>query len=110
MKASFMEAFQHVQYVSDDPKNIPPVPSANATNRIFPRLISLLKSLQAKVATLTAEKASDSFKNGTSNNMINPKTVHNFKHYYWYCGCCTHWRCNFKNKKIGHVECYLQVS
>lgn len=108
-KHNFEQALNLLKREAGNEENDPPPAlylSINHTPTVD--VFTMLKEMQSKMETLTAELAI--VKRGNQNTTttgdpdINPVTGAPFKHYCHSCGCCPHWGSNCTKKKRGHKD------
>ena len=68
------------------------------------QLIASIEVIQKKIVKLTGQGGKEKEKDDSNNSAINPKIVLPWKHYFWSCGCTTHWERSFPNKITGYKD------
>ena len=112
MQHNFEQALSLLRNEAGNEENVPPPdisPSINHTPT--EDMFKMMKEMQSKMETLTAELAiaKRGNQNTTPTNTaggpnINPITGAPFKRYCHSCGCCPHWGSNCTKKKRGHKD------
>ena len=112
MKHNFEQALNLLKREAGNGEHVPPpVLSPSINHTPTSDMFTMMKDMQAKMETLTAELAIA--KRGNQNNTttttasdpdINPVTGAPFKRYCHSCGCCPHWGSNCTKKKRGHKD------
>ena len=109
LQANILDAFMAIK-MSPTPSDAPSLEETStittntinsaATNPTIDSLMTIIKTLEAKVDSLS--KTSVTSSNVSYDDTINPKTGKEWKRYCWTCGCCPHSSRKCPIKKPGH--------